>query len=123
MWHICLKYICFSLSNYAALIGVWIYGFFVMVLLALDFLYYSAMNYELCRVYLERWGLGGQWLKQARSQWHARTQAQDRDQSQGQRSAEAPGPHHHHRHSRHSFRGERGEAQSPVLHSFQISTA
>ncbi|KAJ8382794.1 hypothetical protein SKAU_G00035720 [Synaphobranchus kaupii] len=33
-------------NNYTALVGVWIYGFFVMVLLALDFLYYSAMNYE-----------------------------------------------------------------------------
>ncbi|XP_010898419.1 protein shisa-like-1a isoform X1 [Esox lucius] len=113
----------FAHNNYAALIGVWIYGFFVMVLLALDFLYYSAMNYELCRVYLEKWGLGGQWLKQARSQWHARTQAQDRHQPQGQRRAESLGPHHHHRHSRHSLRGERGEAQSPMLHSFQISTA
>ncbi|MFT7816992.1 uncharacterized protein KIAA1644 homolog isoform X1 [Arapaima gigas] len=43
-------------NNYTALVGVWIYGFFVMVLLALDFLYYSAMNYELCRVYLENSG-------------------------------------------------------------------
>lgn len=58
-------------SNYSALIGVWIYGFFVLVLLAVDFLYYSAMNYEVCRVYLEKCGLGGRWLKQARSQWHA----------------------------------------------------
>ena len=51
-------------SNYTALVGVWVYGFLVMLLLALDFLYYSAMNYELCRVYLEKWGLGGRWLKQ-----------------------------------------------------------
>ncbi|KAK2892810.1 hypothetical protein QQF64_035373 [Cirrhinus molitorella] len=64
----------FAHNNYTALIGVWIYGFFVMVLLALDFLYYSAMNYELCRVYLEKWGLGGRWLKQARSQWHSAAQ-------------------------------------------------
>ncbi|KAG9328662.1 hypothetical protein JZ751_011520 [Albula glossodonta] len=42
-----------------------------MVLLALDFLYYSAMNYEVCRVYLEKWGLGGRWLKRARSQWNS----------------------------------------------------
>ena len=41
-----------------------------MVLLALDFLYYSAINYEVCRSWLQRWGLGGRWLKQARSQWH-----------------------------------------------------
>lgn len=65
-------------SNYSALIGVWIYGFFVMVLLALDFMYYSAMNYEVCRVYLEKCGLGGRWLKQARSQWHACAQ-EERD--------------------------------------------
>lgn len=58
-----------SHNNYTALIGVWIYGFFVMVLLALDLLYYSAMNYELCRVYLEKWGLGGGWLQKARSRW------------------------------------------------------
>ncbi|CAB1316987.1 unnamed protein product [Coregonus sp. 'balchen'] len=112
----------FSHNNYTALIGVWIYGFFVMVLLALDFLYYSAMNYDLCRVYLEKWGLGGRWLKQASSQWHAQTQAQDGEQSQRQRSTDPPGPHHHH-HPRHSLRGERGEAQSPTLHSFPTSTA
>ncbi|MFT7812532.1 hypothetical protein Z043-107541 [Arapaima gigas] len=47
----------FSQQNYSALIGVWVYGFFIMVLLALDFLYYSAVNYEVCRVYLEKWGM------------------------------------------------------------------
>uniref|UniRef100_F7EIG4 Shisa like 1 n=1 Tax=Monodelphis domestica TaxID=13616 RepID=F7EIG4_MONDO len=41
-------------NNYTALLGVWIYGFFVVVLLVLDLLYYSAMNYNICRVYLTR---------------------------------------------------------------------
>ncbi|XP_051780522.1 protein shisa-like-1a isoform X3 [Erpetoichthys calabaricus] len=58
-------------NNYSALVGVWIYGFFVMVLLALDFLYYSAMNYELCRFYLAKWGFRGQWLQQGQSQWNS----------------------------------------------------
>ncbi|XP_063052173.1 protein shisa-like-1a isoform X3 [Engraulis encrasicolus] len=78
-------------NNYTALIGVWIYGFLIIVLLALDFLYYSAMNYELCRVYLEKWGLGGHWLQQARSQWKeggssgsAEPQTQTQVQTQGQ---------------------------------------
>ncbi|KAG7454747.1 hypothetical protein MATL_G00263090 [Megalops atlanticus] len=101
----------FAHNNYTALVGVWIYGFFVMVLLALDFLYYSAMNYELCRVYLEKWGLGGRWLKQARSQWNASPQV------------EAEPPLHpivlaHH--PRHSLRGD---TQSPSLMSFHTSTA
>ncbi|KAL0196079.1 hypothetical protein M9458_009651, partial [Cirrhinus mrigala] len=97
--------------NYTALIGVWIYGFFVMVLLALDFLYYSAMNYELCRVYLEKWGLGGRWLKQARSQWHSAAQEGEHNMGSGLS---------HHHHARHSLRGE---AQSPTLLTFQTSTA
>uniref|UniRef100_A0A8C2J3I5 Shisa like 1a n=1 Tax=Cyprinus carpio TaxID=7962 RepID=A0A8C2J3I5_CYPCA len=101
----------FHFSNYTALIGVWIYGFFVMVLLALDFLYYSAMNYELCRVYLEKWGLGGRWLKQARSQWHST--AQEGEHNMGSELS-------HHQHARHSLRGE---AQSPTLLTFQTSTA
>ncbi|KAJ8262345.1 hypothetical protein GJAV_G00165390 [Gymnothorax javanicus] len=98
-------------NNYTALVGVWIYGFFVMVLLALDFLYYSAMNYEVCREYLERWGLGGRWLKQAQSQWN-NPPAEE----------EEPPLHpivlaHHPRHSL------RGDAQSPSLMSFHTSTA
>ncbi|KAM9496135.1 protein shisa-like-1a isoform 1-T1 [Clarias gariepinus] len=72
----------FSHNNYTALVGVWIYGFFIMVLLALDFLYYSAINYEMFRVYLEKWGLGGRWLKQARNQW----QRPEQEESQGQPS-------------------------------------
>ncbi|KAG9342255.1 hypothetical protein JZ751_016757 [Albula glossodonta] len=98
-------------SNYTALVGVWIYGFFVMVLLALDFLYYSAMNYELCRVYLEKWGLGGRWLKQARSQWNSPLQG----------DTEPPlHPIVLAHHPRHSLRGD---TQSPSLMSFHTSTA
>ncbi|XP_061109075.1 protein shisa-like-1a isoform X2 [Conger conger] len=92
-------------NNYTALVGVWIYGFFVMVLLALDFLYYSAMNYEVCRDHLERWGLGGRWLKRARSQWN-NTPPED--------------PIVLAHHPRHSLRGD---AQSPSLMSFHTSTA
>ncbi|KAM6985755.1 protein shisa-like-1a [Aplochiton taeniatus] len=140
----------FTHNNYTALIGVWIYGFFVMVLLALDFLYYSAMNYELCRVYLEKWGLGGRWLKQARSQWHSGTgHAQEGELSLGILAGSGPmGPplapqHHQHlqqgaappppplsqlQHHRHSLRG--GETQghqspssSSSLHTCHTSTA
>lgn len=76
-----------------------------MILLALDFLYYSAMNYELCRVYLEKWGLGGRWLKQARRQWSSPIQRED--QAQATRSKT----------------GLRGEAQSPTLSAQQTSIA
>ncbi|XP_072528736.1 protein shisa-like-1a isoform X2 [Salminus brasiliensis] len=107
----------FTHNNYTALIGVWVYGFFVMVLLALDFLYYSAMNYELCRVYLEKWGLGGRWLKQARIQWHGVAVVQEGDVNLG--TGQSHGPHQHH-HPRHSLTGE---AQNPTLMTFQTSTA
>ncbi|KAJ8374074.1 hypothetical protein SKAU_G00046540 [Synaphobranchus kaupii] len=101
----------FGHNNYTALVGVWIYGLLVMVLLALDLLYYSAMNYELCRVYLEKWGLGGRWLKHAQSQWN----------SPGQEEEEPPlHPIVLAHHPRHSLRGD---AQSPSLMSFHTSTA
>lgn len=103
-----------SCSNYTALVGVWIYGFFVMVLLALDFLYYSAINYELCRVYLEKWGLGGRWLKKARSQWN-RSMPED---SETQAQAQPMVPSHYQ--PRHSLRGE---SQSPTLLPYNTSTA
>ncbi|KAM9528155.1 protein shisa-like-1a isoform X1 [Oncorhynchus nerka] len=106
----------FKHNNYTALVGVWIYGFFVMVLLALDFLYYSAMNYELCRVYLEKWGLGGRWLKKARSQWHRPVpgeESETQNQAQGHPMALS---HHHPRHSL------RGEGQSPTLLPYHTPT-
>lgn len=102
----------FVCSNYTALVGVWIYGFFVMVLLALDFLYYSAINYELCRVYLEKWGLGGRWLKKARSQW----QRSMEDEGQAQAPPTVPGLYQ----PRHSLRGE---SHSPTLLPHNTSSA
>lgn len=101
-------------SNYTALVGVWIYGFFVMVLLALDFLYYSAINYELCRVYLEKWGLGGRWLKKARSQWNRSLV----EESEAQAQAQPMVPSHYQ--PRHSLRGE---SHSPTLLPYNTSTA
>lgn len=59
----------FARSNYTALLGVWIYGFFVLMLLVLDLLYYSAMNYDVCKVYLARWGIHGRWMKQDPRRW------------------------------------------------------
>ncbi|XP_012697873.2 protein shisa-like-1a [Clupea harengus] len=106
----------YSHNNYTALIGVWIYGFFVMVLLALDFLYYSAMNYELCRVYLEKWGLGGHWLRHARSQWKSPAQEESGPQTLVLPQSTAPclsagtGPYSHPRHS-----SPRGDSQCPTL--------
>ena len=107
--------VCLSRSNYTALVGVWIYGFFVMVLLALDFLYYSAINYELCRVYLEKWGLGGRWLKKARSQWHQSMPEESEAQAQAQPMV--PSSHYQPRHSL------RGESHSPTLLPYNTSTA
>ncbi|XP_076862801.1 protein shisa-like-1a isoform X1 [Brachyhypopomus gauderio] len=104
-------------NNYTALIGVWVYGFFVMVLLALDFLYYSAMNYEVCRVYLEKWGLGGRWLKQARSHWGSTAVDQELELSVAAASSNDPHQHHDPRHNL------RGEPQSPTQMTFQTSTA
>lgn len=93
---------------------MWIYGFFVMVLLALDFLYYSAINYELCRIYLEKWGLGGRWLKKARSQWHRSMP----EESEAQAQAQPMVPTHFQ--PRHSLRGE---SHSPTLLPYNTSTA
>uniref|UniRef100_A0AAY5EEB8 Shisa like 1b n=2 Tax=Electrophorus TaxID=8004 RepID=A0AAY5EEB8_ELEEL len=113
----------FAHNNYTALVGVWIYGFFVMVLLALDFLYYSAMNYEVCRVYLEKWGLGGRWLKQARSQWH-RAELEESQGQPPQPGAPAGLPHcpqqHCHNQPRHSLKAE---TQSPTHAAYNTSVA
>lgn len=56
-------------NNYTALLGVWIYGFFVLTLLVLDLLYYSAMNYDICKASLARWGIQGRWMKQDTRRW------------------------------------------------------
>lgn len=114
VYHHLILLVCHPFSNYTALVGVWIYGFFVMVLLALDFLYYSAINYELCRVYLEKWGLGGRWLKKARSQWNRSMPEESETPAQTQPTV--PG----HYQPRHSLRGE---SQSPTLLPYNTSTA
>ena len=51
-------------SDYTAVIGVWVYGFFVLALILVDSLYYAAVHSELCREYLVNWGMGGPWLTQ-----------------------------------------------------------
>ncbi|XP_043822896.1 protein shisa-like-1 [Dromiciops gliroides] len=71
-------------NNYTALLGVWIYGFFVVILLVLDLLYYSAMNYNVCRVYLARWGIQGAWMKQGPGRWSK--------SAQGRSPAQPPSP-------------------------------
>ncbi|TRY97014.1 hypothetical protein DNTS_001437, partial [Danionella cerebrum] len=118
-------------SNYSALVGVWIYGFFIMILLALDFLYYSAMNYEVCRVYLEKCGLGGHWLKQARGQWHRdREEEQDRQSvrptQRAQTSISAPSEtqDQHHQHNWSQIRPcVVGATQSPAQSTHNTTTA
>ncbi|XP_059832549.1 protein shisa-like-1 [Hypanus sabinus] len=100
-------------NNYSALVGVWIYGFFVLVLLILDLLYYSAMNYEICKFYLSKWGIRGSWLKQDESQWSGSTQGQGQCQAQEQSQA----------HSAQTIQTLKADVQSPALMSFQTSTA
>uniref|UniRef100_UPI00358EA0F4 protein shisa-like-1 n=1 Tax=Myxine glutinosa TaxID=7769 RepID=UPI00358EA0F4 len=48
-------------NNYGSLIGVWIYGFIMLMLIAVDLLFYCTSNYELCRVYLGKCGLQFLW--------------------------------------------------------------
>ncbi|XP_053575022.1 protein shisa-like-1 isoform X2 [Bombina bombina] len=96
-------------NNYSALIGVWIYGFFVVTLLVLDLLYYSAMNYEICKLYLARWGIQGKWMRQGQRQWNNPTQEPCQAQTQHQTSQ--------------GVRTVKGEVASPTLMSFQTSTA
>ncbi|KAG8438603.1 hypothetical protein GDO86_004969 [Hymenochirus boettgeri] len=93
-------------NNYSALVGVWIYGFFVVVLLVLDFMYYSAMNYEICKVYLARWGIQGKWMNQGQRQLN-----KDFQDAGGKTQTS------------HGIHTLKGEVVSPTLMSFQTSTA
>ncbi|XP_062914179.1 protein shisa-like-1 [Mobula hypostoma] len=104
-------------NNYSALVGVWIYGFFVLVLLILDLLYYSAMNYEICKFYLSKWGIRGSWLKQDESQWSGSAQGQGQCQAQEQSQAHAQA------HSAQTIQTLKADVQSPALMSFQTSAA
>ncbi|XP_037703996.1 protein shisa-like-1 isoform X1 [Choloepus didactylus] len=99
-------------NNYTALLGVWIYGFFVLTLLVLDLLYYSAMNYDICKVYLARWGIHGRWMKQAPQRWGSPARA-----TQPQ---PPPGPLPRAPQAMHTLRGD---SQSPPLMAFQSSSA
>ncbi|XP_051886800.1 protein shisa-like-1 [Pristis pectinata] len=104
-------------NNYSALVGVWIYGFFVLILLVLDLLYYSAMNYEICKFYLSKWGIRGSWLKQDEGQWSSSTQGQGQAQAQSQTQTHAQA------HSSQTIQTLKADVQSPALMSFQTSTA
>nr|XP_014431280.1 protein shisa-like-1 isoform X1 [Pelodiscus sinensis]XP_014431281.1 protein shisa-like-1 isoform X1 [Pelodiscus sinensis]XP_014431282.1 protein shisa-like-1 isoform X1 [Pelodiscus sinensis]XP_014431283.1 protein shisa-like-1 isoform X1 [Pelodiscus sinensis]XP_014431284.1 protein shisa-like-1 isoform X1 [Pelodiscus sinensis] len=98
-------------NNYSALLGVWIYGFFVMILLVLDLLYYSSMNYDICKFYLARWGIQGKWMTQAQNRWI--NPAQDPSQVQTQTQTQTSQAVH----------TLKGDALNPPLMSFQSSSA
>ncbi|XP_069484247.1 protein shisa-like-1 [Ambystoma mexicanum] len=96
-------------NNYSALVGVWIYGFFVVILLVLDFLYYAVRNYEFCKFYLARWGIQGKWMQPEQGEWNSPS----RDTCQVQTHSQMP-------QALHTLKGDPG---SPPLMSFQTSTA
>ncbi|XP_004845480.2 uncharacterized protein KIAA1644 homolog isoform X1 [Heterocephalus glaber] len=108
-------------NNYTALLGVWIYGFFVLMLLVLDLLYYSAMNYDICKVYLARWGIQGRWMKQEPRRWGNPAGAPQAGQPAPQPQPppgslpQVPAPQ-----AMHTLRGD---THSPPLMSFQSSSA
>uniref|UniRef100_A0A8D0BJG6 Shisa like 1 n=1 Tax=Salvator merianae TaxID=96440 RepID=A0A8D0BJG6_SALMN len=102
-------------NNYSALLGVWIYGFFVVVLLVLDLLYYSSMNYDICKLYLARWGIQGKWMKPEATRWIK--SAQDPRQVQTQMQPQ-PTPQ-----TSQAVHTLKGEALNPPLMSFPSSTA
>ncbi|KAM6437208.1 protein shisa-like-1 isoform 2-T2 [Liasis olivaceus] len=102
-------------NNYSALLGVWVYGFFVVILLVLDLLYYSSMNYDICKVYMARWGIQGKWMKPETSRWIK--PPQDSRQVETQMHCQpAPRPSQ----AVHTLKGE---ALTPPLMSFPSSTA
>ncbi|XP_039577195.1 protein shisa-like-1 isoform X1 [Passer montanus] len=100
-------------NNYSALLGVWIYGFFVVILLILDLLYYSSMNYDICKFYLARWGIHGKWMTPGQSRWI--NPAQDPRQTQ-------PQPETQPRTSQ-TVHTLKGDALNPPLVSFQSTSA
>ncbi|XP_032501306.1 protein shisa-like-1 [Phocoena sinus] len=106
-------------NNYTALLGVWIYGFFVLMLLVLDLLYYSAMNYDICKVYLARWGIHGRWMKQDPRRWGNPAQA-PRPGQPALQSQPPPGPLPQGPQAVHTLQRD---SHSPPLMSFQGSSA
>ncbi|KAF2986872.1 hypothetical protein EK904_012224 [Melospiza melodia maxima] len=106
-------------NNYSALLGVWIYGFFVVILLILDLLYYSSMNYDICKFYLARWGINGKWMTPGQSRWI--NPAQDPRQTQPQPETQPqtqPQPR-----TSQTVHTLKGDALSPPLVSFQSTSA
>ncbi|XP_041911667.1 protein shisa-like-1 [Arvicola amphibius] len=106
-------------NNYTALLGVWIYGFFVLTLLVLDLLYYSAMNYDICKVYLTRWGIHGRWMKQDPRRWGNPARAPRPGQPAPQPQP-PPGVLPQAPQAVHTLRGD---THSPPLMAFQSSSA
>ncbi|XP_028339872.1 protein shisa-like-1 isoform X3 [Physeter macrocephalus] len=106
-------------NNYTALLGVWIYGFFVLILLVLDLLYYSAMNYDICKVYLARWGFHGRWMKRDPRRWGNPARA-PRPGQPALQSQPPPGPLPQAPQAVHTLQRD---SHSPPLMSFQGSSA
>uniref|UniRef100_A0A3Q2HHW7 Shisa like 1 n=1 Tax=Equus caballus TaxID=9796 RepID=A0A3Q2HHW7_HORSE len=106
-------------NNYTALLGVWIYGFFVLTLLALDLLYYSAMNYDICKVYLARWGIHGRWMKQDPRRWGNPARVPQPGQ-QAPQPQPPPGPLPQ---APQAMRTLQGDAHGPPLMTFQSASA
>ncbi|XP_032201877.1 protein shisa-like-1 isoform X5 [Mustela erminea] len=106
-------------NNYTALLGVWIYGFFVLMLLVLDLLYYSAMNYDICKVYLARWGIHGRWMKQDPRRWGNPA----RPPRPGQPAPQPQPPPGLLPQAPQAVHTLQGEAHSPPLMTFQSSSA
>ncbi|XP_064372891.1 protein shisa-like-1 [Dromaius novaehollandiae] len=112
-------------NNYTALLGVWIYGFFVVILLVLDLLYYSSMNYDICKFYLARWGIQGKWMTHAQSRWinpaqdpsQVQTQPQPETQPQPQTQSQTQPQ------TSQTVHTLKGDALSPPLMSFQSTSA
>ncbi|XP_053929021.1 protein shisa-like-1 isoform X2 [Cuculus canorus] len=102
-------------NNYSALLGVWIYGFFVVILLVLDLLYYSSMNYDICKFYLARWGIQGKWMTQGQSRWINPDQDPSQVQTQPQTQ---PQPQ-----TSQTVHTLKGDALRPPLMSFQSTSA
>lgn len=110
-------------NNYSALLGVWIYGFFVVILLVLDLLYYSSMNYDICKFYLARWGIQGKWMTQGQSRWISSAQDPSQVQTQPQPETQPqtqPQPQPQTSQTVHTLKGD---ALSPPLMSFQSTSA
>ncbi|XP_029896714.1 protein shisa-like-1 isoform X2 [Harpia harpyja] len=108
-------------NNYSALLGVWIYGFFVVILLVLDLLYYSSMNYDICKFYLARWGIQGKWMTQGQSRWI--NPAQDPSQVQTQPQPETQPQTQPQPQTSQTIHTLKGDALSPPLMSFQSTSA